>query len=128
MMKDVFQVDSAKVPTPPQPTCLFGQSLHTPTISSFGLLIFACLISFKGFIHILESKASSTGGLLFFQPHCPLQPTVFGRPFFGVALQVFYSNQFSRKASAPVVLLLGVAMFVYVSINLLIAEAKEGVA
>lgn len=49
-------------------------------------------------------------------------------PFFCAALQVFYSNQFSRKASAPVVLLLGVAMFVYVSINLLIAEAKEGVA
>lgn len=59
----------------------FLAKASTPPISSFGPLIFAALFHLKGFIHILESKASSTGGLLFFQPHCPLQPTVFAALF-----------------------------------------------
>lgn len=80
----------------------------------------------NGFIHILDPPRFQPCPAVS-PPPWPLHPTVLP-PFFHAPLQVFYSNQFSRKASAPVVLLLGVAMFVYVSVNLLIAEAKEGVA
>lgn len=40
---------------------------------------------------------------------------------------MFYSNSFSRKAGAPVVLLLGTVMFVYVAVHLIYTESKEGV-